>query len=289
MNFNPEYIKQLAEGGIILQHTKLPKDLPLLVEIIKHIFPKDSEPTGDTNFYFRLSKGQWGGLTDVPIEHINKPIIPLHDFVSPTKEEKITIDTIDARLKRLEEIFNQQADPTISAKEEQPKAEWTPKVGEWFKNDLGVLFLCVEGEYGLINGDTQNDEYIISFYTAQWLTKPTEQEVGDYLIGLAKAKGFKAGIEIDQSKWGGFKVKLGEVDFNYNNGNLHLGGLVIWYKGTWAEVLPQAKEGFDVDVKFKWLDDLSGHYYIRVGKATGLTQSEAEKYAETIKNALNHG
>lgn len=42
-----------------------------------------------------------------------------------------------------------------------------------------------------------------------------------------------------------------------------------------------------MELQKEWAADLSGHYYIRVCKTTALTQSEAEKYAETIKNALN--
>lgn len=101
--FNQEYINQLAEGKAILEHTKLPEDLPLLIEILKAAKICNIEPFGNSKYYYLGFVNSYASTT-ILLNPDNLPIIPLHDFVSPNKEELATIESIDARLKELEGI-----------------------------------------------------------------------------------------------------------------------------------------------------------------------------------------
>lgn len=102
--FNPEKIKQLAEGKAILGHTKLPKDRELLNNIafgcgvFEYFF-------GDNNYYlFGENKSSWDA---VPIEYQHLPIIPLHDFLLKDelpKEDLKAIEDIGSLLSELKEI-----------------------------------------------------------------------------------------------------------------------------------------------------------------------------------------
>lgn len=329
MQFNQEYINQLAEGKAILGHTEDFKDLELIRAILTQAFPKDGfASNGNARYYFKASgnEGLWSDIEDKLPKDL--PIIPLHDFVSPTKEEKITIDSLDARLKELEGLVKgngytiapkegkidevdyiyrkaivdlngykkdtiykikasklmdfwawtipaREAD-YLSQKEEQPKAEWTPKVGEWFKVNPNGLYLRIEFEGRAIMGNNQAGG-IVSCSIPKDITKPTEQEVGDYLIGLAKQR-YPVGTRFSQ-QWSGLEnlqVKKGLVSISPEL-YVYVDSYCVYCNKQWAEVLPQAKE-YNVNI-------IQNHskYEIRV---TGLNHAEAEHYQAIIKNAL---
>jgi hypothetical protein len=122
MNFNQEYIKQLAEGKAILGNTRLKVDKSLFQGVVKKV--GTAYGLEGIRKYYLFDGEYWNSFDIIDKKYQHLHIIPLHDFVSPTKEEKQTIKSIDARLKELEGLVKGKG-YTILAKEEQPKMDKT--------------------------------------------------------------------------------------------------------------------------------------------------------------------
>lgn len=283
MQFNQEYIKQLAEGKAAIQHTQKLEDFEILKSLLEKAYPyyKSESLPNSARYYFNSSIqiDTYGFSNLLPP---NKKAIPLHDFVSPTKEEKATIESIDARLKRLEEIYNKQAAPVIAAKEEQQKAEW--KVGMWVKDEQEDLGIVKRGlrDSKYIEIDNQNGNVYEQY---EWcLSKPTEQEIETYLIGLAKQR-YPVGSTFISVGYGIRNVVANHTYLRYEKGELLINKACAWYGGVWAEVLPQAKEELLVNIRG---DQHGNHNFIQISNGLGgFTKEQAEHYQAIIKNALN--
>lgn len=307
--FNPEKIKQLAEGRCQLKNKETDADMPTVELILSAAFPKDQDTFYYAPYYKRHNLVlHWWVATNGPNEDL--PIYEIADFiVSPTKEEKQTIESIDARLKELSEKYAEletmvkttrvpyptyeevetQAAKARAAKEEQSKAEW--KVGEWAWSEITktTLSLITAFEDNLAFVNNQNG--LIECWEIVDMVKPTKQEVGDYLIGLAK-KRYPVGTKLRFNE-GKTIYTIADVEFDYNKRekalygrcNEFTGWLWVYGNGVWAEVLPQAKEEFFVTLQEY---PILNYYYIEVERAgKALTKEQAEHYQAIIKNALN--
>lgn len=141
----------------------------------------------------------------------------------------------------------------LENREQQPKPKWTPKVGEWFKDMLESLYYCTVSDQNGVEGDNQNGGKISCTLECE-LTKPTDKEVEDYMVGLAKEK-FPAGTQIKTGTTNNFTMP--NTSFKYELGDLcvelpdGIGWFILWSKGQWAEPVNPVR----------WRAKLLGFYY----------------------------
>ena len=103
---------------------------------------------------------------------------------------------------------------------------------------------------------TKNDIHEINLPILNALKDIGSEKYNEYkekfLIAEAKNRGFKNGVTILRGDWySGFsapKVTIEKEEeqhptsgFEFRNDTLFLGGYTIFYKGNWAQILPQEK------------------------------------------------
>jgi hypothetical protein len=306
--FNPQHIDDLSGGKVILAHTKKDEDLPLLRAVLKEAFPNYSlVPTGVSKYFFaeKEYRYRFDTISYISCDMKMLPIIHLHDFLikyNLPKEDLDRIDLMDKRLKEMESLLDtalsNETPETLKewllAKRAKPEIaqDWQPQVGEWFKNDLGALFLRIEGASGLITGNTQKDEDNVEFYTAQWLSKPTEEEVFNHLKSIAEKRYpvgtvlKNTGLAVTSDKSSGI---VGSGIFNLTGSGLWVTSqdsweLCVWKDGKWAEI---------AEPKIDWLTrvrlDVYNEYDILVYTNTPkLTKDQADQTADLISWVLNN-
>ena len=83
--FNPELVKKLSIGELIVEHTQRPEHLPLIEALLNEAFPLDNDIPLRTFQFYSLSKykGDSWGTCFLPEE--TDKALPIHDFL--VKEE----------------------------------------------------------------------------------------------------------------------------------------------------------------------------------------------------------
>lgn len=261
--FNKKLVEQLRNGEICAYFNREKDSLEMLQALCKEAFKEDAPPTGKLKFYWANSfySEKWVHSDTLPKD---KTPIPLSNFVQPEQSERDVMAGFDERLKRLEDILLRDNEPCKS----EPELKWTPKVGEWFKVEFGGLYYCTISDENGVFGDNQNGDVIGRSYTQ--FTKPTDKEVEDYMVGLAKEKGYKVGVQIKTIvDW--HEPMIVEID-SHNNAGFHfslnllkngltLNGFAIWYPDTgWAEIVNPVRWRADSGKKYHSVLVIKGEF-----------------------------
>lgn len=260
--FNKKLVEQLRNGEICAEFNQKKDSPEMLRALCKEAWPKDSSiPVGDCNFYFSDPDIQYWHAWN----KTDKTPIPLSNFVQPEQSERDVMAELDRLIKRFDDIeiefkklysfYTGKSSENLIQKIElsdaaklvgEPEPKWTPKVGEWFKVEFGGLYYCTISDENGVFGDNQNGGRVSCGHDHVFI-KPTDKEVEDYMVGLAKEKGYKVGIqiktivdwhepmnvEIDSHNNAGFHFSL-----NLLKNRLTLNGFAIWYPDTgWAEIV----------------------------------------------------
>jgi hypothetical protein len=165
------------------------------------------------------------------------------------------------------------------------KEGFMPKYGEWFKNDLGSLFLRT-GKIGIIEGDTQ-DGTIVEFYTHTWLSEPTPEEIQSHLVAIAE-KRYPVGATFINLYSNVRQIVANHKYTHYKNGELRVNGGLVWHNGKWAEQAPiETEQRWKVNVE-RTYDHLNEYRIIvELDEKNGLNKERADKAAEAIKQYLS--
>jgi len=126
------------------------------------------------------------------------------------------------------------------------------EVGKWYKSTIADALYFIKEQtkngfntYGLVGGEWCIDEithYLDKFELA------TESEIKEALINEAKKRGFKEGVKFKDQD-GDIQSAYGNIDFENINGETFKNiitfgrgnGLIFW-DGTWAEIIPTVTE-----------------------------------------------
>lgn len=255
--FNKKLVEQVKARTHCIEFNREKDSLEMLQALCKYVWPDGGTPIGNYKYYKDNNFNVWSA-TDTNIK--DKTPIPLSDFVQPEQSERDVMAELDEKIAKLEkmgafEMLDFICSPTMSQrlakllngefKETpndpaqlvgEPEPKWTPKVGEWFKDMLESLYYCTVSDQNGVEGDNQNGGKISCTLECE-LTKPTDKEVEDYMVGLAKEKGFFEGVKF---KWGSVNDirTVGEwIAYDKVNDCLHCKDYVIWNGGIWGEIV----------------------------------------------------
>lgn len=305
--FNKKLVEQVKAGTHCIEFNREKDSLEMLQALLRETFPYAVGTIQGIRKYYMKSKvsDAWIGS-----ELTNLPPIPLSNFVQPEQSERDVMAELDAlhkKYEQLKELADEMYETLMPIQYEgniaieptkQPEPKWTPKVGEWFKHEIFGLYYCTVSDENGVEGDNQNGGKISCTLECEF-TKPTDKEVEDYMVGLAKEKGFFEGVKF---KWGSVNDvrTVGEwIAYDKVNDCLHCKDYVIWNGGIWAEIVNPVRWRAEKGGLFYFVDYMldintmpedfshyttvlynSGNYY--------KTKEQAEEMAVLMQFTLNN-
>lgn len=147
------------------------------------------------------------------------------------------------------------------------KEEWSPKVGEWFKDEEGSLWLCFDDSKETFQGNDQNGMIThIPNPPTEKLSKPTEIEVGNWLTRIAEQR-YPLGTKV-KSNTSEFEFIVVDHQFQWQENKLQILGKstkgtrnawwCVWRNSDgWASII---KEEI-TETKERWLPKYDERYW----------------------------